>query len=150
MGLITFVLKWVAIAIAIIIVLLIGIGFYLYNFHVFKTVVFCVSSNYTDTNVSCTSNANCSAMFQNVNSSLVSSETPGFIRGTAEQLINEAISCGEVTKTCQIRPFSSNLIEADRTCVAGEKEIQIKIRGKEGIQLMKFLGKNRDKLGLFG
>jgi len=144
---ITFVLKWALIIIAVLIVLGVGIGIYLYNYHVFKTVIFCVSANATDTNISCSSDANCTAMFRSVNSSLISDETPPVIRGTAEQVIKEAISCGAVTQTCQIRAFSTNLIEADRKCVAGEKEIRIPIRGKEALALGKFVFKNRDKLG---
>ena len=132
------VLKIIGIVFAVLILLVLVAGIYFYNFHVFKTVRVCIGEG-VDSQLPCEVTDDCLAMVNGLDIDVTN--YPEFVRGKLEEVFDEAIYCD---KSCFVRDIrgvnsESQELEMLESCYAGETEIVIEIRGKEGIEILKWL-----------
>ena len=127
----------------ILIVLISGAGIYLYNFHVFKTVRLCVGEA-NNLKVPCGVTSDCiDLMTERIESEL--SDAPSFIQEKFEGVIEEVVYCD---KSCFLKSIRGINLETGEfemldSCEAKEKEIIIEIRGKEGLEILRYLVKEK-------
>jgi len=140
------VLKVVLIIFAVLIVLVLIVGIYFYQFHVFKTLRVCVKPEGSDLMIDCSSNQDCLNLIGD-DETVVSGfdgifeqidNAPDFLSEALEEITAEVLYCDS---TCRYREFYGSEplgeVEVDE-CAVGEKEIVIKIRGKDGLSLLKW------------
>ncbi|MBI5148333.1 hypothetical protein HZA33_01505 [Candidatus Pacearchaeota archaeon] len=137
------VLKIISIIFLIIIVLLISVFIYVYYFFVFKEVRICITNDIEDSKLQCTSNQQCiDQAIQNMSEGQqLLEDIPKFFSETMIEAFNTAIYC---EGTCKIKKMYGMGLEGAGDVVAckpDEKEIVLKIRGKEGLQLIKYMQK---------
>ncbi len=138
--------KILLIIIGIIVILIAGTGIYLYNFHVFKTIKFCVTNNVSDSNISCSSNEECTEKVREEAAEVKKAmeEAPDFAKDKLNEIFNEAVYCEQTCRIKNVRGFSEQGSIAK--CEEGEKEILWEIHGKEGIKMFLWI-KNSDAVG---
>lgn len=123
----------------VIILLLVAAGVYAYYFHVFKEIRICVGEPLS-TPLECTEDVDCTAQFvENMPAEL--EKAPEFIRDNFNDIIEASVYCEETCQVSEIRgidPENGDLLDLE-SCNSSEEEILIKIRGKEGIQVLRFM-----------
>ena len=124
--------------------LVVGIaaGIYFYNFHVFKEIRMCVAEG-EDTGYPCNSQEECLDLL-NFSDDAVDG-APVFIRDNFENLLSSAVYCEDTCFVGMIRGinYESGDIEGLESCLDGEKEFLMEIRGKEGLEILKWMrGRN--------
>lgn len=134
------VLVIVAIVLGSLAVIVLGVGIYLYNFHTFKTVRLCLGEP-EETDFACSMIQDCLDEAENLQEEYNVSELPKFARDKLEMLAEEAVYCEETCKIKQIRGINLETYELEDldSCEEGEKEILMKIKGKEGIQIWNYV-----------
>ncbi|MDP2925893.1 MAG: hypothetical protein Q8N99_05980 [Nanoarchaeota archaeon] len=139
-------LKILLIIFLIIIILTIIAGTYFYKFHVYKTLKICISNEKLDTKIPCANDSECYDLFmQNIPGLKNMSEaSPSFMRSNIEESLRLSILCETTCQMKQIRGagFGQEKDIELESCNQTEKEIAQKIRGKEIIQIYKFLKAN--------
>lgn len=146
--------KWLKVILIIFLVLVLlvaGIGIYVYYFHVFHTVRICISNEVEDVGAPCNSDKECVDMFiENVpQMKQMIEDSPKLMSDKFVEVLNEALFC---ETTCKFRNvygdgFGSTVGEFE-SCKPGEKEVVQKIRGKESLELLKYVKENPDKFSL--
>ncbi len=131
------ILKILGIIFLVIIIIVAAAFIYVYNFHVFKKLMICITPEIEETEKTCVNNNDCTELIkQNLNSN----EMPAFLKEKIEETIDKAVFCEE---TCKHRKYYTNFIGEDQreieNCAEGEEEISIEIRGKEGLQILNLL-----------
>ena len=143
MGLILKIIGFIFLAIVLIIG---GTVFYFYNYHVFKTFRICIPEESQDTMIPCSNNAFCTQLFENTTAELKQTidNSPEFLKEKISQVMEECVFCNN--HTCHIKTAYGDVITPDFTgeCNPGDTEIKQEIRGKEGIEILKYL-KNQIK-----
>jgi len=113
---------------------------YLYYFYAFKTIVVCLSAGEQDSRISCTSNQQCTDFFmQNASIKEKIKEVPDIFKEKINSIIEEAIRCDS---TCKFKEIYGNFNSNIEKCKEGDKEFLYKIRGKEGLQILKYMKEN--------
>jgi len=132
------ILNIILIIILILIILIAGTAAYFYYFHVFKTLTVCISDTAEDTQLPCTSDQECVQAFkENVPDIQVALNTgPEFIQQKLEEVINQAIFC---ETTCKARQARGLDFTEEITCTEDETPVTLKIRGKEGLELLQYI-----------
>lgn len=137
-------LKIVGIIFLIIILLIAGLAIYFYNFYVFKTLRVCITNQADDLKIPCQDSSSCinfakTSLFNN-------SQTINLPEGIKKKL-NEVIDlCVYCSQTCKIKKYYGTGIGSDVAvdkCKHEEKEIKYEIRGKEGLEILNFMRKNK-------
>lgn len=140
-GKVILIILWILTAIVIL------AGIYLYNFYVFKEFKICISDeNIQDTKVPCIDNKYCiNAVKSNLTDLNKLNELPEFFKEKANDLFEKAVFCEQTCKFKQVKgePFTEKV----DNCKPNEQEILIKIRGKEGLQLLRFMQENKGRIG---
>lgn len=132
------ILKILAIGFIAIILLVLIVGIYLYYFHVFKEIKFCVGSQGRELNISCSTNSDCKDfMIQGFEASGDNSLTIAFDLFEEELTpIFESIAYCE--ETCKLNQFSVlGMGNDEENCPIETKESSIKLHGKEGLKILK-------------
>jgi len=134
------VLAIIAIVLGSLAVVALGAGVYFYNFHTFKTVRLCLGDP-TDTEFECSMVQDCLDKAEELQTQYNISELPDFAREKLEMLAEEAVYCEGTCKVKNIRGINleTYALEELESCDAGETEILMEIKGKEGIQIWKYL-----------
>jgi len=120
-----------------------GVGFYLYNFYVFKTIRLCVGEG-EDTHGFCDNVGDC---LDNISISNIDLDSaPEFMKELSQNILDKSVYCNS---TCFIRKvrgidYETQKIEELDSCNVGEVEILIEIHGKEGLEILKYLGSLED------
>ena len=124
----------------IILILIIGTGIYFYSFHVFKTVRICVGES-SDTQVPCNVTQDCVDLAAKFGSEVDLSEIPSFVQEEFRKVADEAIYCDGTCFTKEIRGMDLEIgsLELLESCDSDEIEFKIDIRGKEGIEILKWV-----------
>jgi hypothetical protein len=135
------VLKIVGIVVLVLVVLIVGIGIYFYNYHVFKTVRVCIGDG-VDSGVLCNVTQDCVDLVgeqQNFETSL--DGAPNFVKENFQNIVDEAIYCDGVCFVRNIRGvnYETGELEDLESCDIGEVEFVMEIRGKEGVEILKYL-----------
>jgi hypothetical protein len=147
------VLKTILIIFVVLILILAGVGIYLYEFYVFKTFRICVSNEAENLQVECQTDDECFNILSEHSQDLADvmeaiERFPGFIREKYSEITDEAVYC---ESSCRVKriygDFTGQQIDA---CAAGDKEIEINIRGKEALELAKFVKENSEIRAEFG
>ena len=128
----------------ILIVLILGTGFYLYNFHVFKTVRLCVSDA-KNMEISCRVTSDCTDLItEEIDNDF--SDAPDFIQENFQKIIEEIVYCDGTCFMKNIRGMNLDTGEFEMldSCKIEEKEIVIEIRGKDGLEIWKYLEGRED------
>jgi hypothetical protein len=120
------------------IILGVGAAVYFYNFHVFKEIRLCLGEEH-DTTISCEVRDNCMEVLGDLN--LDTEEMPNFIKEKVDEVLSKALYCDG---SCMVRDLrginlETNELEMLESCNSGEEEIVIEIRGKEGLEIWKYL-----------
>lgn len=121
----------------ILILVFVGGIFYIYNFHVFETFRVCLSVP-QDTEFECSSNVDC--VFEE-NFDLGVEGVPIFLSEKFQEVADSAVYCESTCKVREILGFDSETgdFEILDSCKSGEKEISLKIHGKEALEIWEFL-----------
>ena len=134
---------WIILGVIGIILLLVVIaGVYFYNFHVFKTVRICVGEA-NDVEYFCETTQDCidAAEANGVGADIDLSDASEFLQETFQEVLDEAVYCDG---TCFVRDIrgvdpETQELEMLESCEVGETEIVAEIRGKEGLEIMRYL-----------
>lgn len=134
------VLVIMAIVLGSLAVIAISAGVYFYNFHVFKEVRLCLGES-TDTEFECSMVQDCFDKADEIQTKYNFSELPDFAIDLLDSLADEAVYCEDTCKVRNIRGINLETYELEdlEFCDAGEKEVVLDIRGKEGIQIWNFV-----------
>lgn len=140
--------------IGIIILVLLGIlivtgistAIYFYNFHVFKEFKICISDDkIQDTKLPCSTDEFCiNAIKTNITGLEQLKNLPDFLKEKSDELFKKAVFCEQTCKFKQIKgePFTEKI----ENCNLNEQEISVQIKGKEGLEILKFMKENKDKI----
>jgi len=140
-------LKIIVTVIIVLLLILAALAFYFYNFYVFKTVRVCIGDS-VDTKIPCNTSQNCiDVLIRNKIESDLNS-APEFVQEKFKKVINDVIYCD---MTCQVKNVSginykTGKLEIIDKCKMGEKEIKMDIRGKEGMEILKWMQEQNLKL----
>jgi len=135
------VLKVVGVVVLVLFVLFVVAGIYFYNYYVFKTVRICVGDG-VNSEVPCGSIQECVDLVnerQDVGAGL--DGVPDFVRENFEDVMDEVIYCDGTCFMRDIRGIdyeTGELLELD-SCEVGETEFVMEIRGREGIEILKWM-----------
>ena len=134
----------IGIVIVILVVISLIVGIYFYNFHVFKTVRICVG-DVTDSMIPCSVTRDCVDAGKEFGLEVDLSDVPDFIRENFQDILDEVVYCDGTCFVKNVRGFDyeSQEIEMLESCEIGEVEFAVEIRGKEGLEIWKWM-KNRD------
>ncbi len=140
------ILKIIGLVVLILGLVIVGILIYFYNFYVFKTFRICIGEDFNDTMIPCTSDSFCVELFKE-NKEIKDNleKAPEFIKEKLEEVLNAAIFCDKTCKIKNVRGFSRDGLQEIESCNSDEKEIKFEIKGKEGIEILKYL-KERGKI----
>lgn len=116
----------------------IGAGIYFYNYHVFKEFRICVGEG-EETPIPCESQKDCLDMM-NFSSDAIDG-APVFVKESFYNILESAVYCEESCFIGMIRgiDYESGNIEELESCENEEEEFVMKIRGKEGIEILKWM-----------
>jgi len=131
-------------------ILLIALAaFYFYNIHVFKTLRLCVGSDSVDLNFTCDSREDCLDLMRT--GDILDSEelegAPDFAREKIEEVLSKAIYCENSCKINKVRGLDESEdggFGEIESCFADEEEIKLEIRGKEGLEILKYAKEKGD------
>ena len=138
--------KIILIILGIIVLIIIIVAVYFYNFYIFKEFKLCISDEkIQDTKLPCSTNEFC---INQVKSNITELEQlknlPDFLKEKSDELFEKAVFCEQTCKFKQVKgePFTEKVNE----CKPNEQEISVQIRGKEGLEILKFMKANQDKI----
>ena len=139
--------KIILITLLVLILIVASLVIYFYYFHTFKEFKICIENqNPQDIRITCTTNQECLTIMKNnseFNNALTTIESlPPTLKTTANQIITESIICQETCKIKNIKgePFTDPV----ESCNPADKEINIQIKGKEGLEILKFIKNNAE------
>ncbi|MEK6936415.1 MAG: hypothetical protein AABW67_06525 [Nanoarchaeota archaeon] len=119
---------------------------YFYNFHVFKEFKLCISDKkIQDTKLPCSTNEFCiNSLKSNITELEQLKNLPDFLKEKSDELFEKAIFCEQTCKFRQIKgePFTEKI----ENCNANEQEISVQIKGKEGLEILRFMKENQDRI----
>ncbi len=139
----------VGIIILILLIGIVGAGIYFYNFYVFKTVRVCVGDA-TNTMMPCEITQDCVDYAILLGSEIDLNETvnildtaPDFIQENFQRALDEIIYCDESCFVRSVRGVNleTSEIETLDSCEDGEIEITADVRGKEALEIWKWMKK---------
>jgi len=136
-------LKVIGVIFLILILIVACIAIYLYYFYVFETIRVCVGEG-IDTSIICSDKDFCLevADIASVYSDPQFNNLPQFAKESFNDVLNNVVYC---EKTCFVKDVKmgidsdSGLFEQLASCSEYEKEILFEIRGKEGLEIIKFM-----------
>jgi len=139
------VLMIVGIVFLVLMVVLAGVAFYFYNFYVFKTVRICVGEA-RDLGVPCEVVEDCIDAARENGYDFDFEGLPDFIQEKFGEVLDEVGYCNETCWLKDVRGIDVDLQELEflDSCEDWEMEIAIEIRGKEGLEILKYL-KSREE-----
>jgi hypothetical protein len=142
------ILKIILLIIAIIIIVIISAGIYLYYFHTFKTLRFCVTEDSQDTKMPCKNNKEClDFLLQTIGPIQKSIDSsPVFMRELFYEVLNNSIICIDTCRIRNIKGPGFNNMTVDELCSPNDIEISRKIHGKEGIEMLMYLKDNNNTI----
>ena len=134
---------WIILGIFGVLILIgIGAGIYFYNFYTFKEIRVCVGDA-ENLKLPCRTTEDCLSMFD-YESQL--KDAPDFAKDEIANIVNEAVYCNNTCFVRKVRGINleSGEIEMLDSCLNGEDEFVIEIRGKEGLEILNWM-KLRDE-----
>lgn len=134
------VLKIVGIVILVLVVLIVGAGIYFYNYYVFEKVRVCVGEG-VDSEVSCVSVLDCADLVREQWLDIDLIDAPDFVRENFQKVFDEAVYCDETCFVKDVRGIDYETGELGKleSCDVGEVEFVMEIRGKEGLEVLKWM-----------
>ena len=128
----------IGIIILVLTILLIGTIIYFYNFHVFKTVRICVGEG-VDSKVECGVTQDCVEVFNTTEMDM--EDAPEFLKTKFQEVLDEMIFCDGSCFIRDVRGINkeTNELEMLDFCEEDEIEIVAEIRGKEGLEIWKYI-----------
>lgn len=121
-------------------------GVYFYYYHVFKEVKICIPNEAMDIPMNCTSNDECQKLLEKGLNQVREQikDAPPSIKEFMDTAIEKSVYC---ENTCKAKMVYSNLMDETITdCKQGDEELVYQIRGKEGIELLKYISENKELL----
>ncbi len=116
----------------------VGAGIYFYNYYVFKEIRVCVGEgeNYF---LPCESQEDCLAALNFSND--VIKDAPALIRENFDNILDEAVYCESTCFAGEVRGinYETGSIEDLDSCENGEEEFVMEIRGKDGMEILKWM-----------
>ncbi len=112
---------------------------YLYYFHSFYNIRFCISNNINDTEIPCQNNSFCRDISKEKILKLNEvKELPDFVKNKIDNIIEKSVYCENTCKIKEIYGEGLGDIGHVDSCKSGEEEIVIEVTGKRAV---KFAGK---------
>ena len=127
--------------VVVVIFLIVGVALiYFYNFHVFKSVRICVGTA-NDTEVSCSVAQDCIDSAEEIGLSVDLGDAPDFILENFDRVVDEAVYCDGTCFVKDVRGVNPDTQELEllESCDDGEVEFVVDIRGKEGLEIWKWI-----------
>lgn len=126
------------------ILLSIGTGIYFYKFYSFKTLRVCISgSEVEDLGLPCSADSEClEVLLAGIKDAGEGyDEMPDFIHAKVDEVLEKSIYCETTCKQRNVYGdlFSEQELGSLKSCEAGDEEVTLEIKGKEGVQLLSFL-----------
>lgn len=128
----------IAIILGSLVIVALGAGIYFYNFFVFKEVRLCIGEG-VDSDISCVVRQDCIDALGIADVDL--KDVPDFLGNKFQEILDEVVYCDETCFVKNVRgidPETQELEELE-SCEGGEKEIVVEIRGKEGLEIWKWM-----------
>jgi len=134
---------WIILGVIVVILLVvIVVGVYFYNFYVFKTVRICVGEG-EDMMLPCEGVQDCidAAEANEIGTDIDLSDAPEFIQGKFQEVLDKVVYCDGTCFVKNVRGIDpeTQAIEMLESCNEGEVEIVAEIRGKEGLEILKWM-----------
>jgi len=131
---------WIILIVIIILLVVGAAGFYFYNYYVFKTIRICVGDG-VEKMVPCNATQDCIDNISSGNFEDSLNDAPDFIKEKAVEILNEVIYCDGVCFVRNVRGIDVDTgeIHENVVCEELEEEFVIEIRGKEGLEIWKYL-----------
>ena len=125
-------------------VILVGV-YYAYNFYVFKEIRICVGEGVA-TEAECVGVQDCLDFVGKSGMKVELEGAPDFLQKNFDDIVDEAIYCENVCYIGDVRgvDFETQELLDLESCEEGEFEFLMEIRGKEGIEILKFVNSLRD------
>ncbi|MFH0712219.1 MAG: hypothetical protein V1889_03850 [archaeon] len=133
-------LKIFGVVFLVLVVLIAGAGFYFYNYYVFKTVRVCVGEG-ADSGTFCNLSSDCIDFIREQGIDINLSGVPDFVDEIFQKIVNKAVYCNDTCFVGNVRGLSSDMQKLGTidSCENNEVEFVIDIRGKEGIEIFRYL-----------
>lgn len=135
------ILKIVGVVFVVLIFILFMTGFYFYNFYVFKEIRICAGER-MNSGILCGARQDCVDLVvtQGVNFSKLDG-MPDFVKNEFDVVFDEVIYC---EGTCFVRvvrgvDYETGELMNLESCDEGEIEFVMKIRGKEGVEILRWM-----------
>lgn len=139
------VLLIIGIIILFLLIGIVGAGIYFYNFHVFKTVRICVG-NATDVLVPCEVVRDCIDYATILGLEIDLNDAPIFVRENFQKVLDGVVYCDGSCFVKDVRGvnWETQELEMLDSCENGEVEFVVEIRGKEALEIWRWM-KNSEK-----
>jgi len=138
------ILMIVGIVFAIFMLIGVGAGIYFYNFYVFKEIRVCVGEG-EDSMIPCNTREDCINLMREVGLDFSIMEgAPDFVNENFNNILETAVYCEGSCFVGSVRGvnYESGEVEGLESCLDGEGEFVIKIRGKEGLEILRWMKDN--------
>ena len=126
-------------------------GYYAYNVHVYETLRVCLGAD-VDTGFSCETNQQCIDLVEKYSNEskefrALLDDAPNFLKEKFQEGLDKGIRCEQTCILRDIRGINKETKEFEflESCNAGEEEITLEIRGKEGLAIKKFMEEQEGK-----
>ena len=134
-----FIFKIIIGILSFVILAIFAAGIYFYHFHTFKTIRVCLSENGRNTNITCETDMDCLEMMKAFNQETNYENTPNVIVNYFDRIDENSVYCNDTCYTRSSRGFTSQDLDFLDSCNESEIEIAVDIKGKDAIQIFKWL-----------
>jgi len=124
----------------VLILILSSVAVYFYNFYVFETVHICVGEA-SNTKIPCGVTNDCLDIMETGGLMAKIGNVPNFTKEGLDRVISEAVYCDGTCFVKNIRgiDLETQQLEILDNCFENETDIVFEVRGKEGIEILKWL-----------
>jgi len=135
----------ICLIIAVIVILLInGIIFYFYFFHTFHKLRICISNEIEDSTLLCADQQECiDFLMEEIDRQKAFENSPDFVKDKILSLIDRIVLCEHTCKIKEIYGSGFGGVGEVKACKPGEEEIVFEIKGKEGIEILRYMKENK-------
>jgi hypothetical protein len=127
---------------------ILGGAYYAYNVHVYKTVRVCLAEEW-DSKFPCENTQQCIELIEQYSNSSQEIKArlegaPQFLKEKIQEAIDKGVRCDTTCIVRDLRGINKETGEFEflESCNPGEEEIALDIRGKEALEIKKFLDEN--------
>jgi hypothetical protein len=135
----------VGIVFLILLLVVVGAIIYFYNFHVFKSVLLCTGEA-SNTKIPCGVTQECLILAEENGLIAELGDVPAFIQEGFDRVVADAVYCNNTCFVKNVRGINYETQELEMLdgCLNSETPFVFEIRGKEGLEVLKWLKSRKD------